>query len=237
MNVAGRYIYTRLPMPKLLWKTTLTLSVLAAATAYAFAQMPSSGPMGQHEPLMNQMHQQMMRGRSQSDHRMGMQGGIVHGGMHHEHGDTATVLSMPGQGAFGALQEVVQLLESDPKTDWSKVNIDALRQHLIDMNEVTLDAVATPTVLDNGIEFAVTGGGRTLEAIKRMVPVHVRELRESGWNASTAELPNGIKLTILATESQPLTKLKALGFMGIMVQGSHHQAHHLMIAMGQSPHL
>jgi hypothetical protein len=93
---------------------------------------------------------------------------------------------MPGQGAFGALQEVVQLLESDPKTDWSKVNIDALRQHLIDMNEVTLDAVATPTVLDNGIEFAVTGGGRTLEAIKRMVPVHVRELRESGWNASTA---------------------------------------------------
>jgi hypothetical protein len=88
-------------------------------------------------------------------------------------------------------------------------------------------------VVDNGIEIMVTGEGRTLEAIKRMVSAHVSELREIGWNAKSDELPNGIKLTVMASEAQLLTKLKALGFMGIMVQGSHHQPHHLMMAKGQ----
>ena len=123
--------------------------------------------------------------------------------------------------------------KADPSTDWSKVNIAALRQHLIDMNEVTLSAAAAERVLDNGIEIAVTGEGRTLEAIKRMVPAHVSELREIGWEAKTDELPNGVKLTVMASETHTLTILKALGFMGIMVQGSHHQPHHLMMAKGQ----
>jgi hypothetical protein len=101
------------------------------------------------------------------------------------------------------------------------------------MNEVTLHAIAAERTLDSGIEITITGEGRTLEAIKRMVPAHVSELREIGWNAKTDELPNGIKLTVMASEAQPQTKLKALGFMGVMVQGSHHQAHHLMMAKGQ----
>ena len=28
--------------------------------------------------------------------------------------------SQPGQGAFGAVQEVVRILEADPNTDWSR---------------------------------------------------------------------------------------------------------------------
>ena len=88
------------------------------------------------------------------------------------------------------------------------------------MNEVTLRAAVMPRVFDGAIEFTVTGEGRTLEAIKRMVPAHVDELREIGWNAKSDELPNGVKFTVTANEGQPLTKLKALGFfMGIMVQG------------------
>jgi hypothetical protein len=161
----------------------------------------------------------------------GMQGGM-HGGMH---GQQSGAMSMPAQDAFGAIQEVVQILQADPATDWSKVNIGALRQHLIDMNEVTLRAVATERILDNGIEIAVTGEGRTLEAIKRMVPAHVNELREIGWNTKSEDLANGVKLTVMASDTQPLAKLKALGFMGIMVQGGHHQPHHLMMAKGEFP--
>jgi hypothetical protein len=101
------------------------------------------------------------------------------------------------------------------------------------MDEVTLRAKAAERTLDNGIEIAVTGEGRTLEAIKRMVPAHVSELREIGWNAKSEEVSNGVKLTVTASESQPLAKLKALGFMGIMVQGAHHQPHHLMMAKGE----
>jgi hypothetical protein len=66
-----------------------------------------------------------------------------------------------------------------------------------------------------------------------MVPAHVNELHEIGWNAKSEDLPKGVKLTVLASEAQPLTKLNALGFMGIMVQGKHHQPHHLMMAMGK----
>ena len=51
------------------------------------------------------------------------------------------------------------MLEADPNTDWSKVNLEALRQHLIDMNEVTLKAEAVAKPVDGGIEVTVTGAG------------------------------------------------------------------------------
>jgi len=231
------------------WKTAIAASAVLAATVYAFGQISSGGPMGMHGPMqgamMDQMHSQMMQtqgggqmgqgmhGGMQGGMHGGMQGGMgMHGGMH---GQQSGAVSMPGQDAFGAIQEVVQILQADPSTDWSKVNIAALRQHLIDMNEVTLRAVASERMLDNGMEIAVTGEGRTLEAIKRMVPAHVNELREIGWNAKSEDIANGVKLTVIASEAQPLAKLKALGFMGIMVQGGHHQPHHLMMAKGEFP--
>ncbi|HEY7230374.1 MAG TPA: hypothetical protein VH558_08400 [Pseudolabrys sp.] len=221
-------------MSKFHWKTTFAVSALLAATAYAFAQVSSGGPMDMHGQMpqghtMSQMHSQMMQGQ-----QGGMHGGMgTHSGMHGQQSAATGVPTMPGQDAFGTIQQIVQILQSDPKTDWSKVNIEALRQHLIDMNEVTLHAATAQRMTDNGVEIVVTGEGRTLEAIKRMVPAHVSELREIGWNAKSEDLPNGVKLTVLATEAAPLTKLKALGFMGIMVQGGHHQPHHLMMATGQ----
>jgi hypothetical protein len=162
----------------------------------------------------------------------GMHGGMAHHGMDRQMGITGQA-TLPGQDAFGAIQEVVQILEADPATDWSKVNIAALREHLIDMNEVTLRAIVTERALDNGVEIAVTGEGRTLDAIKRMVPAHAGELEKIGWNASTEELPNGVKFVVTTTDTKRAVKLKALGFMGVMVQGAHHQLHHLMMAKGE----
>jgi len=229
-------------MSKFPWKITIAGAGILAATVYAFAQyLPgTNGPMGMHSQMMQsqsgmpgpmaQMHQQMMQGNG------GMHGGMgqgMHGAMHGQQFSAAGMPTMPGQDAFGTIQEIVQMLESDPTTDWSKINIAALREHLIDMNEVTLHAAAKERMIDNGIEIAVTGEGRTLEAIKRMVPAHVHELAEIGWNAKTEDLPNGVKLTVMASEAAPRAKLKGLGFMGIMVQGGHHQPHHLAMAKGE----
>jgi len=217
-------------MSKFPWKTTIAGAAILAATVYAFAQM-SPGMHGQMQGQagdMRQMHEQMMQGKG------GMKGGMgQHGGMH---GQQSGLPTMPGQDAFGTIQEVVQMLEADPATDWSKVNIAGLREHLIDMNDVTLRAAANERMLDNGIEIAVTGEGRTLAAIKRMVPAHVHELSAIGWNAKTEDLPNGVKLTVTTTDKQQIAKLKALGFIGIMVQGGHHQPHHLMMAKGEFVH-
>ena len=90
--------------------------------------MMQSGP----HPMGPSQMQEMMR------QHQGMMG--AHAGMH----ATSTTPTMPGQDAFGAIQEIVQILDADPKTDWSKVDLEALRQHLIDMNEVTLRADAAP---------------------------------------------------------------------------------------------
>jgi hypothetical protein len=55
----------------------------------------------------------------------------------------ARLPTLSGQAAFGAISEIVGILKEDPRTDWSKVNIEALRQHLIDMDEVTMRAAVT----------------------------------------------------------------------------------------------
>src|SRR4029078_9236077 len=146
---------------------------------------PMSPEGGMHGSMHERM-MQMMHGGQQ-----GMHGGMRHG-MGQQSGRRGPP-TMPGQEAFGTIQEVVQILEADPTTDWSKVNIAALREHLIDMHEVTLRAVATERALENGVEIAVTGEGRTLEAIKRMVPAHVGELVKIGWNAKTAEIASGVE--------------------------------------------
>jgi hypothetical protein len=213
------------------WKTMLAVSALVGVTTYAFAQMRSDGPAGMHD-RMQEMHRQMMPGKGRIPGN-GMSG---HDRMQNTRSSLTDVPTLPGQDAFGAIQEIVGILEADPKTDWAKVNIEALRQHLIDMNELTLHATAVQRELHDGVEIAVTGEARTLEAIKRIVPAHVAELREIGWNAKAEELPNGTKLTVMANETEPLPKLKALGLVGIMVQGSHHQPHHLMMALGQHVH-
>ena len=205
-------------------------SAAAASLSAAILLHPAGAAFSQQSPMMNHgmPDQDQMPGMMQQRHQQMMQ---MHGQGVGQMG--VATPTMPGQDAFGAIQEIVRILEADPTTDWSKVNIAALREHLIDMNEVALHAVANERALDNGVEITVTGEGRTGDAIKRMVPAHVRELNAMGWNAKTEDLSNGVELVVTSANPNQVTKLKALGFMGIMVQGSHHQMHHLMMAKGE----
>lgn len=87
-------------------------------------------------------------------------------------GAEATVLSEPGQGAFAALSEVVAVLETDPGTDWSRVDLDGLRAHLIDMDLLATGAAVTTERLPDGLRAVATGNARTALALGRMVPAH-----------------------------------------------------------------
>jgi len=146
------------------------------------------------------------------------------------------VPTLPGQDAFGAIQEIVRLLEADPATDWSKVNLERLRQHLIDMNEVTLRSEVKATVVPAGLTMDVTGSGRTEQAIRRMVVPHTVELNSMPqWSARTEEIPGGLRLTVVAKnpdDAQSVARIRGLGFIGLLVQGGHHQPHHLAMARG-----
>ena len=200
----------------------LSAAVLAFALRGASAQQPAPmDKMPEKTPeKMSMDHQKMMQ-------QMMQQHG--HGGM----GDMGAP-TLPGQDAFGAVQEIVRILEADPKTDWSKVNLEALRQHLIDMNEVTLKADAVAKSVDGGVEIAITGSGRTLVAIQHMVPAWAATMNGyKDWATKVSELPGGKLLTVTTADAKEVAHIRGLGFIGLMVSGAHHQPHHLAMAKGE----
>ena len=142
----------------------------------------------------------------------------------------------PGQGAFAAIQEIVGLLEADPSTDWSKVNIEALRQHLIDMDNVTLRAEVKSDSIDGGVRFAVSGTDAVRDSVQRMITAHAATMNGVGdWKFTAAMTHDGAILTVTAPAKDQV-KLRGLGFIGALTRGMHHQSHHLMISRGADPH-
>ena len=142
-----------------------------------------------------------------------------------------------GQSAFAAIQEIVAMLEANPATDWSRVDIEALRQHLIDMNNVTLGAVVTANEKGGSMQFAVVGDEQVQASIRRMLLAHAATMNGvDGWKFAAETSDDGATLTVTPPDQASMTKLRALGFIGIMTLGMHHQQHHWMLANGMSPH-
>ena len=190
----------------------LTLALSAFAVAQTMPAAPDHPGAGGMAPM--------------APHKMGMTAG-------HGHAGAMAMPTLAGQDAFGAVQEIVRLLEADPRTDWSKVNLSALREHLIDMNEVTLKADAAEQPVDGGLAIRVTGDGRTRQAIARMIPAHAHEIDGlHGWTVRSEPLADGALLTVTASDPKEVAHIRGLGFIGILASGSHHQRHHLAIATG-----
>jgi hypothetical protein len=151
---------------------------------------------------------------------------------------TAGVPMMPGQDAFGAIAEIVRLLDADPATDWAKVDIERLRQHLVDMNEVVLRSAVKQTPITGGLAMEITGTGRTEQAIRAMVVPHAVELdRLPSFSARTESIPGGVRLTVIARnpdDAKVVARIRGLGFAGLIAEGAHHQAHHLAMAKGEA---
>jgi hypothetical protein len=133
----------------------------------------------------------------------------------------AQVPTQPGQAAFGAIQEIVRMLESDPNTDWSKVNLAALHEHLVDMDEVTVRAAVKEQPVDGGLRIEVSGTGRTLAAIHRIVPAHAQELgRSPGWDAQIEGRADGVVLTVTSIDPREVVHIRGLGFIGLLASGT-----------------
>ena len=175
---------------------------------------------------------------------MAQHSGMVHqpGMQHGTHGqaqaaDETAQLAEAGQGAFAAIQEIVEILMADEMTDWSKVDLEALRQHLIDMDNVTLRARVASEAVDGGMKFTVTGEGEVRDSIARMVEAHAATMNGvGGFTYEAAANENGATLIAMASDPADMEKLKGLGFIGVMTLGAHHQAHHIAIARGEGPH-
>ena len=161
------------------------------------------------------------------------------GGMDHaSHMGAAASASPAGQDAYPALAAIVAVLEADSTTDWTKVNLEALRRHLIAMNDVTLGARSRQTDVPGGARMDVTGDGRVAESIRAMLRPHSTMLNAMGpYSATVDDIPGGVRLTVTASDprdQKTVAKIRGLGFSGLLTLGAHHAQHHLALARGQA---
>lgn len=145
--------------------------------------------------------------------------------------------SEPGDAAFAAIAEIVALLSADPETNWGRVDIDALRTHLVDMNQLVLAADVAAEPVEGGLRMRVARAGRGGEAAGWMVPAHGPVLAaETGWSSEVDEEADAIVWRVTGPTAADATKIRALGFFGLMATGDHHRAHHIALARGGAPH-
>ena len=207
-----------------MWRSIVAITLgVALAGALAHTVLAQSGPA----PGTGRQH----------DHGSPAGHGAA---MHAQHmqamGGTIGEPTQPGQAAFGAIAEIVKILDTDPATDWSKVDLERLRQHLIDMDEVVLRSAVKQAPVSGGLAMEITGTGRTEQAIHAMVVPHAAELdRMPGLSAKTEPARGGVRLTVTARDAQDaraVARLRGLGFIGLLTLGAHHQPHHLTMARG-----
>jgi len=160
--------------------------------------------------------------------------------MSHTSMDTKTVLTEAGNDAFGTIQEVIKQLESNPDTDWSKVNIEALRAHLLDMQDMTLNVeVLSQNNIPNGMATIIKATTpRAYKALKRVFMAHPSQLKaETGWDMKVQEKDKNFIVITTTFDARDINKIRGLGYIGLMAYGPHHQQHHWMMANGQNPHM
>lgn len=159
----------------------------------------------------------------------------------HDHAEMsapASVTAPAGQAAFEAINDVVRRLEADPSTDWSTVDIEALRLHLIDMDRVFTEAGAETTTIPGGARFLVRGTGDVVGSIQRMAGAHARALENSEqFQAAVETTSDGVTMDVTAADGLPETvaKIRGLGFAGLLTLDDHHAPHHWMMATGAAP--
>lgn len=234
----------------------LTALFTLALIPCSFAQqgVAQQGNAQQHDHGSQNSQQDMDHGQmaAQGEHSCMMMGQGGQGGMM-QHDGSGGMMQQGGQGGmmqgrnqsqaansregFSAIQDRVRELEADPNTDWSQIDIDALRTHLVDMDRVIMQASVTRSELADGMRYVVAGNAEVAESIKRMVPTHAAQMQtELDWNISTEEQAAGVVLEVTASDANDIAKIRALGFSGFMVLGNHHEAHHQEMSGSSGDH-
>jgi hypothetical protein len=194
--------------------TRLSANVLTAAFL-SLAAMPALAQEHQHTPGMEHM-----------------------AGMDMSAAKPAALPREGGQAEFAAMGEVSNMLQADPKTDWSKVDLDALRAHLIDMDNVMMRARVVTTPVPGGARFDISGDDDAVHrSIQHMVASHTAMTDgDGGRHEVSAPTAEGATMTVTGRGDTAAAEIRALGFFGLLTGGTHHQLHHLMMAKGEMHH-
>ena len=152
---------------------------------------------------------------------------------------TQVVLTESGTDPFATLQEVITALEANPDTNWEKVNIEALRLHLVEMQDMTINVDVKQQYIDNGFQAVVTPTtNRAVKSLTRVLSGHPMQMKaETGWDMQVQNNNSVFTLTVTTNNTKDVAKIRGLGYIGVMAYGNHHQPHHWAIASGDNPHV
>ena len=149
-----------------------------------------------------------------------------------------TVLTEAGTDPFAVIQEAITLLEANPDTDWSMVNIEALRLHLVEMQDMTLNVNVVQQPINFGFQAVITPTTkRALQSMIRVLSAHPSQMKEeTGWDMLVTDNNGIFTIEVTSNQLQDVDKIRGLGYIGIMAYGNHHQPHHWAMASGDNPH-
>jgi hypothetical protein len=158
--------------------------------------------------------------------------------MGHNTAPTQVVLTESGTDSFATLQEVIAVLESNSNTNWEKVNIEALRLHLVEMQDMTINVDVKQQYIDNGFQAVVTPTtNRAVKSLTRVLSGHPAQMKaETGWDMQVSNNDDIFTLTVVSKKAHEVAKIRGLGYIGVMSYGNHHQPHHWAMASGENPH-
>ncbi len=152
---------------------------------------------------------------------------------------SAIPLKEAGNAIFGTIQEVISKLDADPNTDWEKVDIEGLRQHLIDMENFTSGVdVLSQKNIEKGAEIVIRAKSEAAHhSLTRALKAHPSMMEsETGWTMDVKQNKERFTLKIETKKQEEVARLRGLGYIGAMSLGNHHQVHHWMMASGSNPH-
>jgi hypothetical protein len=158
---------------------------------------------------------------------------------HHHHMITSTPLTAAGNYAFLTIQEAIEELDADPNTDWTKVNMEALREHLVDMQNFTINVdVLSQKQVKNGMVAVVRPTSKKSEqSLERAFAAHPMQLKkELGWDMLVEKKDDLFTVTVTTDKPAEVAKIRGLGYIGAMAMGAHHQLHHWSMVKGENPH-
>jgi hypothetical protein len=159
--------------------------------------------------------------------------------LQHHAEKVTSVLTESGTDIFATVQEVITRLEADPNTDWSKVNLERLRQHLRDMFEFSYNVdVISQQAIEQGVKIVVKATTpRAEKALTRVLNAHPAMLKiETGWTMRSQLQKDRYEITVTTNKPSEIDKIRGLGYIGLLAYGKHHQAHHWSMATGLNPH-
>lgn len=164
-----------------------------------------------------------------------------HSAMHHQQmmKSAESNLTQAGNDIFATIQEVIVRLNNNPDTNWATVDIEALRQHLLDMNDMAVNVeILNRKPLINGLRIALQGTtARAEKTLARVFKVHPKHLKsETGWDMKVERYGKQFIVTTTTEKPEQTQKIIALSYIGLMAYGKHHQLHHWGMSTGQNPH-